>query len=131
MDMIESNHRRHSFALTSSRECLQRLSDVLRGMSLQLHSYGQPLSYSIILRTAFWNRLVQLTGLGFMRFSVRSFNEQFHEGKWGHVSHPVSWSLNNYCLMFTQLHFLGKHYFKKLKHYTICSVIENRRIRNE
>ena len=129
--MIESNHRRHSFALTSSRECLKRLSDVLRGMSWQLHSYGQPLSYSIILRTAFWNRLVQLTGLGFMRFSVRSFNEQFHEGKWGHVSHPVSWSLNNYCLMFTQLHFLGKHYFKKLKHYTICSGIVNRRIRNE
>ena len=129
--MIESNHRRHSFALTSSRELPLRLSDVRRGMSLQLYSHGQPLSYSIILRTAFWNRLVQLIGLGFMRFSVRSFNERFHEGKWGHVSHPVSWSFNNYCLMFTQLHFLGKHYFKKLKHYTICSGIVNRRIRNE
>ena len=131
MDMIESNHRRHSFALTSSRECLQGVSDVLGGMSLQLHSYGQPLSYSIILLTAFWNRLVQLIGLGFMRFSVRSFNEQFHEGKWGHTSQSVPGCLNDYCLMLTQLYFLGKHYFKKLKHYTISPGIVNRRIRNE
>jgi hypothetical protein len=131
MDMIESNHRRHSFALTSSREFPQRLSDELRGMSLQLYSYGQPLSYSIILRPALCNQFLQLIGLGFMQFSVRSFNERFHEGKWGHTSHPVPGSLIDYCLMFTQLHFLGKHYFKKLKHYTICSVIENRRIRNE
>ena len=131
MDMIESNHRRHSFALTSSREFPLRLSDVRRGMSLQLYSHGQPLSYSIILRPALCNQFLQLIGLGFMQFSVRSFNERFHEGKWGHTSHPVSGPLIDYCLMFTQLHFLGKHYLKKLKHYTTCSVIENRRIRNE
>jgi hypothetical protein len=131
MDMLESNHRRHSFALIASREHPQRLPNMQRRMPLQLFSYGKPLSCSIILRTALWSHLLQLIVLGFMQFSSRSIHEQFHEGKWG-LSSPPPLGCFNYCsLAFTQLLFPVKYYFKKLKHSTFCSMIENREIRND
>ena len=129
--MLESNHRRHSFALIASREHPQRLSNMQRRMPLQLFSCGKPLSCSIILRTAPWNHLLQLIVLGFMQFSVRSIHEQFNEGKWDHLSLPPLGCFNYCSLAFTQLLFPVKYYFKKLKHYTFCSMIENRKIRND
>ena len=131
MDMLGSNYSWHCFALTASRQHRQSLSNVRRRMPLKLSCNGRPLSYSISLRTVLWNHLLQLTDPALMKFSVRSNNKQFHEVKWDYSLHHISGCFNVCYLLFAQLLFLPNPYFKKLIQYAICSVPENRMIRND